>query len=98
MPLDDDGFFGRECPECAQHFRIAGDDYEALPEDVRLWCVYCGHVDVHEEFLTSQQEARLMRAAGDYAQQLVGRMLGDRLGRMASRSRGSAIQITYRSP
>lgn len=97
MPLDDDGFFGRECPECAQHFRIAGDDYEALPEDVRLWCVYCGHYDVHEEFLTSQQEARLMRVARDYAHQMVAQKLENTLGRMATRSRGSAIRIERRS-
>ena len=97
MPVDDDGFFGRECPECTQHFRIEGDDYDALPDDIRLWCVYCGHTDAHDEFLTSQQEARLMRVAGDYAQQMVGQMLDDTFGRMASRSRGSAIQIKYRS-
>jgi len=39
IPVDDDGFFGRECPECEQHFRIAHEDYEALPDDLRLWCV-----------------------------------------------------------
>lgn len=26
MPTDDDGFFGRECPECKQDFRIDGAD------------------------------------------------------------------------
>ena len=97
MPLDDDGFFGRECPECTQHFRIAGDDYDALPEDVRLWCVYCGHADAHDEFLTSQQEERLMRVAEDYAQQAVGKMFDNTLGRMATHNLGSAIQIKYRS-
>ena len=75
IPVDDDGFRGRECPECEQHFRIAHEDYEALPDDLRLWCVYCGHDDDHSEFMTEQQAERVMRAAGDYAQQLVGRML-----------------------
>jgi len=97
IPIDDDGFFGRECPECEQHFRIAHTDYDRLPDDVRLWCVYCGHTDDHGEFLTSQQEERLMRVAGDYAEQLVGQMLDDTFGRMARRSRRSAIQIHYRS-
>jgi hypothetical protein len=97
MPIDEDGFFGRECPECEQHFRIAHEDYDALPDDVRLWCVYCGHDDDHSEFLTGQQRDRLLRAAGDYAEQLVGRMFDDAFGGMARRTRGSMIQITYRS-
>lgn len=97
MPIDEDGFFGRECPECEQHFRIAHEDYDALPDEIRLWCVYCGHNDDHSEFLTEQQRDRLLRAAGDYAQQLVGRMFDDAFGGMARRSRGSMIQITYRS-
>jgi len=56
IPLDEDGFFGRQCPSCAQVFRVAHDDYEALPDDVCLWCVYCGHNDDHGEFLTDQQQ------------------------------------------
>lgn len=48
MPSDEDGHIGRECPKCAQHFRIAYDDYEALPDDLRLWCVYCGQIEDHE--------------------------------------------------
>jgi hypothetical protein len=48
MPSDEDGHIGRECPQCAQHFRIAYDDYEALPDDLRLWCVYCGQIEDHE--------------------------------------------------
>lgn len=97
IPIDDDGFFGRECPECDQHFRIAHGDYDAFPDDVRLWCVYCGHNDDHGEFLTEQQQDRLLRAAGDCAEQLAGRMFDDAFGGMARRSRGSMIEITYRS-
>lgn len=97
IPVDDDGFFGRECPECEQHFRIALEDYDALPDDPRLWCVYCGHNDDHSEFMTQQQTDRVMRAAGDYAQQLVGQMLDKSFRGMARRTRGSMIQISYRS-
>jgi len=35
VPTDEDGFFGRQCPGCSQVFWV---DYEALPEDLRLWC------------------------------------------------------------
>lgn len=97
IPLDDDGFLGRECPSCNQHFRVVHDEYAALPEDLRLWCVYCGHHDDHSEFTTEQQRARVMRAAADYAKQLVGRSLEKSFGGAARRSRGSLVKITYRS-
>lgn len=38
-----------------------------------------------------------MRAAGDYAQQLVGNMLDRTFGNMARRTRSSSVKITYRS-
>lgn len=97
VPLDDDGFFGRECPKCNQHFRIAHEDYDALPNDLHLWCIYCGHHDDHGEFVTEQQRERVMRAASDYAVQLIGRTLDDSFGRMARSSRNSLLSITYRS-
>lgn len=97
IPVDEDGYFGRECPSCEQHFRVAHADYDGLPDDVRLWCVYCGHNDDHSDFMTQQQVERATRAASDYAMQLVGRTLDRSFGRMARRSRGSMVQITYRS-
>lgn len=97
IPIDEDGFFGRECPECEQLFRIAHEDYDALPDDVRLWCVYCGHNDDHSDFMTQQQNDRVMRAAGDYAHQLVGRMLDKSFGGLARRTHNSMIKISYRS-
>ena len=56
MPADDEGFFGRECPSCRGHFRVASDDYEALPDDQMLWCVYCGHHDHNDDFITAQAD------------------------------------------
>ena len=97
IPLDDDGFFGRQCPECRQVFRVAHDDYEALPDDVRLWCVYCGHQDDHSEFLTEQQKERVLRAAGDYGVQLAGQMLDRTFRGITRRSRHSMVTISYRS-
>ncbi len=97
IPLDDDGFFGRECPACHQNFRIAHDDYDGLPDDLELWCVYCGHHDDHSEFMTEQQRDRVMRAATDYAMQLLGRALDHSFRRMARRSRNSFVTISYRS-
>jgi hypothetical protein len=98
MPTDDDGHFGRECPDCSQIFRVSADDYDALPDDLTLWCVYCGHSDDHSEFITQQQMERATRAAYDYASQLFGQMLDDTFGGMARRSRNNSfVKISYRS-
>jgi len=57
MPTDEHGFFGRRCPSCSQLFRVDADDYDALPDDLQLWCVYCGHHGEHSDFVTDQQFA-----------------------------------------
>lgn len=97
IPVDEDGYFGRECPSCEQHFRVAHEDYDGLPDEVRLWCVYCGHNDDHSDFMTKQQLERATRAASDYAVQMIGRTLDRSFGRMARQSRTSMVRITYRS-
>lgn len=102
IPSDEDGFFGRQCPSCRQIFRIDGDDYEALPDEVVLWCVYCGHHDEHSEFMTQQQLDRALRAAGDLGVQIIGQTLdqafsGLRSARRPSRRSGFGIEISYRT-
>jgi hypothetical protein len=97
IPSDERGFLGRECPECEQVFRMSVEDYDALPDDLRLWCVYCGHNDDHSEFLTTQQQERVMRVAQDVGVQLVQELLDDTFGSMARRNRGGSFAVTYRS-
>jgi hypothetical protein len=33
---------------------VDSDDYGALPEDVEVWCVYCGRHSEQSEFITAQ--------------------------------------------
>ena len=73
IPLDDHGFFGRECPSCERTFLVSKESYDPLPDDLRLWCVYCGHNDDHSEFMTSQQRARIMSLAEDVGLQMISR-------------------------
>ena len=96
---DEQGHIGRQCPECRQIFRVHAGDWEDLPDDVRLWCVYCGHHDDHSEFTTDQQLKRVMRVAEDHAEQMVRETLDRSLGRLARRSRNSpiSISVSYRS-
>ena len=99
MPTDEEGFFGRECPSCDQHFRVAAEDYSQLPDDQVLWCVYCGYQDDVSEFVTMQQLERVKSAASDYATQRVGEALDQSFGRAfgrSRRSRDSFLQVSFR--
>lgn len=96
IPLDDHGFLGRQCPLCEQVFRVFCEDYRP-PDDLRLWCVYCGKHDDQSEFLTTQQKERILRPAADIAMQLIGRAFDDSFGDIARRTRGSMVSISYRS-
>jgi hypothetical protein len=91
MPLDDHGFFGRQCPSCDRIFLVSKESYDPLPDDLRLWCVYCGHNDDHSEFMTSQQKARVMSLAEDVGIQMIGQALDQSFGRLASRARGNSF-------
>jgi hypothetical protein len=77
---------------------VSNESYDALPDDLRLWCVYCGYNDDHSEFMSSQQKARIMSLAEDVGMQMVDQMLDRTFGRSASRNRrNSFVQIEYRS-
>jgi hypothetical protein len=34
IPLDEGGFFGRECPSCEAAFKMRHDEYQALPDEL----------------------------------------------------------------
>jgi hypothetical protein len=97
IPLDEHGFFGRQCPSCQRTFLVANESYDALPDDLQLWCVYCGHRSDHSEFMTSQQTARIMSLAEDVGMQLVGQML-DTTFRQPSRCGGGGVIRFERNP
>lgn len=91
MPVDDEGFFGRQCPatDCRLMFRIDADAFKALADDAAMWCVYCGHRDGLADFITHQQLDRATSVVGDWGVQRVRRELGaalNGLGRPAARS------------
>jgi hypothetical protein len=83
MPVDDQGFFGRQCPSCRLVFRIDADAFEALPDDAEMWCVYCGHRDDPSDFITQQQLDRATSAVGDWGEQYIRRQLGPALSRLS---------------
>jgi hypothetical protein len=97
LPADDAGHFGRQCPSCKRIFRMHVEDYQALPDGVRLTCPYCCAEESDSEFLTAQQRDRAVAAVGAYAQQLAAGILGGAFSDMARsvNSRRGAIRVKY---
>jgi hypothetical protein len=97
IPLDEHGFFGRECPSCERTFLVSKERYDPLPDDLRLWCVYCGYNDDHSEFMSSQQKARVMSVAEDVGMQMVSQALDRSFGRLARSTRSNSfVRIEYK--
>src|SRR4051794_4162267 len=100
LATDGQGYFGRECPACQGPFKMHADEYEGLPDDTRLHCPYCGHVDEHSEFMTGAQRARVDAAVDAVAEQYVHGVISDMFGkafrsRPASRRSMISVQTRY---
>jgi hypothetical protein len=97
IPLDEAGFFGRECPSCEGPFKMRHDEYEALPEELELTCPYCGHHEDHSGFMSGAQRARVMAAAEGLAEQWlhgqVNEMFGKTFGQRGGHS--ESFEVTY---
>lgn len=72
IPADEEGFFGRRCPDCERFFKMRVDQWEMLPDGAIVTCPYCGHQpeDVND-FMTPQQNQRVQWAAETLAEQYV---------------------------
>jgi uncharacterized Zn finger protein (UPF0148 family) len=106
LPVDDDGYFGRACPECETPFKMRADEYKALPDDLVLTCPYCGHRSEHSDFMTSAQrereQAALEALAEQYMHQTFHEMLDGVFGsgrrrspRRHSSGLGLSVEMTY---
>jgi uncharacterized Zn finger protein (UPF0148 family) len=97
IPADEEGLFGRQCPDCERFFKMRVDQWEALPDDAVVTCPYCGQQpeDVND-FLTRQQNQRVQSAAEALAEQYVHQAIQDAfsgLGTRRLRPGGSGIEI-----
>lgn len=59
---DEEGYFGRECPDCGGYFKMSVSEYKALPDDIQLSCAYCGYRAEHSDFMTTDQKERAVSA------------------------------------
>ena len=89
MPLDDNGFFDRECPneECGRHFKVLFEDWKTRVADERVFCPFCRHEAPAEEWNTPEQVEHI-KSAGTAA---MTRMVQDALQRGVRRSRPKRI-------
>jgi Zn finger protein HypA/HybF involved in hydrogenase expression len=55
LPRDEDGFLGRECPECEAYFKV--EPGTGVSGDNPCHCPYCGHSAVQNHFFTKDQVA-----------------------------------------
>jgi uncharacterized Zn finger protein (UPF0148 family) len=98
IPADEDGFFGRECPECARFFKMRVEQWEALADDALVTCPYCGHQpEDADDFMTPQQNQRVDAAAEALVEQYVHQAMEDAFSGLATprlRPGQSGIQIT----
>ena len=80
LPTTEDGWFGRECPECELLFKMNVGSYPSAPEgeEVQLTCPYCGHSNEHSHYLTPDQVNRSRAAAVRAAQEWMREQFGPR--------------------
>jgi endogenous inhibitor of DNA gyrase (YacG/DUF329 family) len=67
MPLDEDGYLDRECPNCQRRFRWhvgpVGDPPDDAPEPELYHCPYCGQPAAVDEWWTREQVETAQQAA-----------------------------------
>jgi hypothetical protein len=101
IPADEEGFFGRECPDCVRFFKMRVDQWEALADDAVVTCPYCGHQpEDADDFMTPQQNQRVQSAAEALVEQYAHQAIEDAFSGFATprlRPGQSGIQITVSS-
>ena len=65
IPTDEQGYLGRECPECHRYFKVMLGT--GLTDPTPCFCAYCGHQAAADEFLTQDQLEFAKSAALRYA-------------------------------
>lgn len=53
LPQDENGYLGRECPECEKYFKLTPGT--GVPDEDQTYCPYCGHRASQNDFATKDQ-------------------------------------------
>jgi hypothetical protein len=97
LPLDEDGFFGRECPQsdCLAYFKLHADEYGEARARRALSCPECGHRGDDETFFTQDQLRRTRAGAMELARGAAHAAINDAFSGLNRGSRGSGVTIKF---
>ncbi len=102
LPVDEDGFSGRECPQadCLAYFKLHTDEYGEARAKRALSCPRCGHRDDDETFFTQDQLRRARAGAMELARGAAQTAINEAFGGLnrSSRSGGVTIKFTPAPP
>ena len=70
IPVDDEGYVRRQCPQCEREFKLiyqSGDNSASDVESpLELYCPYCGLSSPTDQFWTNAQVETFQAVAGKY--------------------------------
>ena len=100
---DEEGYTGRECPECEKYFKIKFGT--GLPDATDCHCPYCNYIGPQDEFWTKQQieyaqSVALNKISGDLLKSLKKMEVKPKRNQLISigiEVKGRPIPITYYS-
>jgi hypothetical protein len=97
LPTDEDGFFGRECPEkdCLAYFKLHANEYGLAKAAGVLSCPSCGVRADHETFMTPDQIQRSQAAIRELAQATAHQLIREAFSGFKP-SRGSGVSLTFK--
>jgi len=100
LPLDADGFFGRECPnrDCLAYFKLHIDDYRIARSAHRLTCPVCGTTESDEHFHTQEQVTRIRAGAMELARGALDEVLRDSARKPPIRNSRGMVSFQWKAP
>jgi hypothetical protein len=100
LPLDEEGFFGRECPnpDCLEFFKLHVDDYGVARMAHRLTCPVCGTTESDEHFHTREQIERMHAGARELARGAMNRILSDFSQKPPTLNARGAVTFRWNAP
>jgi len=97
LPLDDDGYFDRQCPnsECQAVFKVLYKDWQEKVRDEVVYCPFCGSKNDSSKWNTADQKEYIKQVTSRYLHELLGKAFEQSTRRFnRSRQPGSLIKMS----
>jgi endogenous inhibitor of DNA gyrase (YacG/DUF329 family) len=69
IPVDDEGYFRRQCPQCEREFKLQYQNDDGSTEEATVfdvYCPYCGISSPNDQFWTNAQVETIQAVAGRF--------------------------------